>query len=150
MKNFLRKTGYKFQSFMTGRYGIDELWKVLLIAYVVLIIISNIVYSFSKVSYYALAVMSFVILIYALYRVFSKNIGARRAENAAWIKFRVKISSWFKLQKEKFTQRKTHKFVKCKNCKKTLRLPRHKGKINVNCPHCKTQFTVNTGKKPKQ
>ena len=43
--------------------------------------------------------------------------------------------------------KETHKFVKCKGCKKTLRLPRHKGKINVTCPHCHAQFVVNTGKK---
>ena len=123
MKDFFRKQAYKFQQFMIGRYGIDKLWSVLLIFFFVITLLAN---DFYKVS---------------------KNIEARRAENAKWLKFENSVKGFFKFQNDKFKQRKTHKFVKCKGCKKTLRLPRHKGKINVTCPHCHTQFVVNTGKK---
>ena len=130
MKEFFRKQGYKFQQFMVGRYGVDKLYRALLIFFFVFTILANLFYRVSKITYYAFEVMGFVLLVYAFFRVFSK-----------------KIKGFFKFQNDKFKQRKTHKFVKCKNCKKTLRLPRHKGKINVTCPHCHTQFVVNTGKK---
>lgn len=147
MKKFFDNILIKFRRFMTGRYGIDRLWSVLLIFYVITIIIANILYRFSKISYYAITVMGLVILGLAIFRVFSKNIEMRRSENQSWLRFEWKIKSSFKLTKDKFSQRKTHKFVKCPKCKKQLRLPKHKGKINVTCPHCKNNFIINTGKK---
>ncbi len=147
MKNWFRKQGYKFQQFMVGRYGIDQLMSALIIFYCLLILIANILYRFSKISYYAVSVMALVLLIFAIFRVFSKNIEDRRAENAKSLKLWQKNTGLFKFQNQKFKQRKTHKFVKCKKCKKTLRLPKHKGKINVTCPYCNNQFVINTGKK---
>lgn len=149
MKEFFRKQRYKFQQFMVGRYGVDKLYRALLIFFFVFTVLANLFYRVSKITYYAFEVMGFVLLVYAFFRVFSKNIEARRQENASWLQFWGKIKGFFKFQSDKFKQRKTHKFVKCKNCKKALRLPRHKGKINVTCPHCHTQFVVNTGKKAK-
>lgn len=147
MKNFLQKLAYKIQKFMIGRYGIDQLWRALLIFYLISIVITNIVYRFSKVAYIALSICSLVIIAFAIFRVFSKNIEMRRNENRNWLKFTNKIKQKFKFEKDKWSQRKTHKFVKCSKCKKVLRLPKHKGKINVDCPHCHNTFIVNTGKK---
>lgn len=147
MKKFFYNLSSKFQKFMIGRYGPDSLFKALLVFYLIGIIISNIVYRFSKISYYALWFLTLSIVVFAIFRVFSKNIEARRSENQSWLKLAGKFTDSFRMTKTKFQQRKTHKFVKCKQCKKTLRLPKHKGKISVTCPHCKNQFTVNTGKK---
>lgn len=147
MKNFFIKMGYKIQRFMVGRYGIDQLWRWLIIFYFIALVLANIAYRFSHIAYWALFVLATAIVAFALYRVFSKNIEARRSENESWLKFSGNIRQKFLFQKNKFKQRKTHKFVKCKKCKKVLRLPKHKGKINVTCPHCKNTFIVNTGKK---
>lgn len=147
MKNFFIKMGYKIQRFMVGRYGIDQLWRWLIIFYFIALVLANIAYRFSHIAYWALFVLATAIVFFALYRVFSKNIEARRSENESWLKFSGNIRQKFLFQKNKFKQRKTHKFVKCKKCKKVLRLPKHKGKINVTCPHCKNTFIVNTGKK---
>ncbi|MGN0522306.1 MAG: hypothetical protein ACI4IQ_06675 [Eubacterium sp.] len=150
MKKFFYNLSMKFQKFMTGRYGMDQLFRALLIFYLIIIIIANIVYRYSKISYTALWIMSLVLIIFAFFRVFSKNIEARRSENATWLKFTWKFKQSARLTKDKLKQRKTHKFIKCKKCKKVLRLPKHKGKINVSCPHCHSQFIVNTGKKKTQ
>ncbi len=147
MKNFLSNLGYKIQRFMIGRYGADQLWRALMIFYLLAIVITNIVYRFSKIAYYSLSVLSLAIIIFAVFRVFSKNIEARRKENQEWLKITGGIRQKFIFAKERNKQKKTHKFVKCKKCKKVLRLPKNKGKLNVSCPHCKNQFVVNTGKK---
>ncbi len=147
MKTFFTNLAYKFQRFMTGRYGIDKLWSALLIFYLISVIIANIVYRYSKISYIAFLLLSTAIFIFALFRVFSKNIEMRRSENESWLRFTGKIKKELTYQKDKWNQRKTHKFIKCRKCKKILRLPKHKGKINVTCPHCKNQFIINTGKK---
>lgn len=146
-KEFFRKQGYKLQSFMAGRYGVDSLWKALIVMYIIVVVLANIVYRFSRLSYYALTVMSLALLIYALFRAFSRNIDARRAENAQWLGLCGRAKAFFRLQSDKLKQRKTHKFVKCSECKRTLRLPRYKGQLMVTCPHCKNQFKVNTGKR---
>ena len=39
MKEFFRKQGYKFQQFMVGRYGVDKLYRALLIFFFVFKII---------------------------------------------------------------------------------------------------------------
>lgn len=150
MKRFFTNLGLKIQRFMIGRYGVDNLWRALLIFYLISIIITNIVYRFSKLAYYSLTVLSLAIVVFAIFRVFSKNIEARRRENAQWLKFTGTVKQKFTQQKNINKQRKTHKFVKCKQCKKTLRLPKNKGKLNVKCPHCNNQFIVNTGKKISQ
>lgn len=147
MKNFFIKMGYKIQRFMTGRYGIDQLWRWLIVFYFIALVLANIAYRFSHIAYWALFVLATAIVVFALYRVFSKNIEARRSENESWLRFTGIIRQKFLFQKNKFKQRKTHKFVKCKKCKKVLRLPKHKGKINVTCPHCHNTFIVSTGKK---
>ena len=132
---------------MIGRYGADQLWRALMIFYLLAIVITNIVYRFSKIAYYSLSVLSLAIIIFAVFRVFSKNIEARRKENQEWLKITGGIRQKFIFAKERNKKKKTHKFVKCKQCKKVLRLPKNKGKLNVSCPHCKNQFVVNTGKK---
>ncbi len=147
MKKFFYNAAMKFQRFMTGRYGTDSLFKALLIFYLIIIVISNIVYRYSKVSYTALWIMGLAVIIFAFFRVFSKNIQMRRSENESWLKLTQKLKQSTALTKDKIKQRKTHKFVKCSKCKKTLRIPRHKGKVNVTCPHCRNQFLVSTGKK---
>lgn len=147
MKEFFTKLAYKFQRFMIGRYGIDRLWRALIVFYFIALILANIAYRFSHIAYWALFVLATAIVVFAVFRVFSKNIEARRSENESWLRITGNIRQKTMFQKNKFKQRKTHKFVKCKSCKKILRLPKHKGKINVTCPHCHNTFIVNTGKK---
>ena len=94
---------------MIGRYGIDKLWSVLLIFFFVITLLANAFYKVSKITYYAIEIMAFVLVVFAIFRVFSKNIEARRAENAKWLKFENSVKSFFKFQNDKFKQRKTHK-----------------------------------------
>lgn len=147
MKNFFTRLGYKFRNFMIGRYGVDNLWRALIIFYLIAVILANFLYRYSKIAYIAIFILSLALLIFAVFRVFSKNIEARRSENASWLRFTGKIKQNANFEKTKWQHRKTHKFVKCSKCKKILRLPKHKGKINVHCPHCGNQFIINTGKK---
>lgn len=78
---------------------------------------------------------------YALFRMFSRNVYARQRENQAFLAFFRKIRSFFKLQKQKWTDR-DHAYRKCPSCKSQLRLPKKKGKHTVRCPKCRTEFDV--------
>ena len=62
---------------MIGRYGIDKLWSVLLIFFFVITLLANAFYKVSKITYYAIEIMAFVLVVFAIFRVFSKNRGSQ-------------------------------------------------------------------------
>jgi ribosomal protein L37AE/L43A len=76
--------------------------------------------------------------------MFSKNIPARSRENAVFMKIWYRIKNLFFKEKVKFQNKKTHKFFKCPGCRKTLRVPKGKGRIYITCPKCGERFTKKT------
>ena len=122
---------------MYGRYGTDTLSKVLLWVYLAFIVICSVVSFFVdsiwfSVFYY---VGTVAMIIWMFFRMFSRNIAARRREND-------KFCGFFKLRRNKFRDRKTHVYRKCRSCNAVLRLPKAKGKHFVVCPRCKNRFEV--------
>lgn len=79
---------------------------------------------------------------YAVFRFLSKNVYKRRLENEKFLRLTGKIKEFFRLQKRRFDDRKTHVYRTCPQCKKHLRLPKKKGSHNVCCPCCKNNFSV--------
>lgn len=131
-----------FQRVFAGRYGTDTLNYVLLILGVIILILSE--YWGSQL----FMTVAIAVIFITYFRMFSRNISARYAENQkfmAWISpLRKFYQKKFSNNVAKFENRKTHKFVKCQNCKTTLRLPKGKGKIKVTCPKCKHSFVTKT------
>ena len=127
----------KLYRFMYGRNGYDTLSKTLLWVYLAVFITYAVVSFFvdSVLLYVAYMILSLWIVIYILFRVMSRNIAKRRAENQRFCDF-------FKLKRNKWKDRKTHVYRKCPSCKAVLRLPKAKGKHSVVCPRCKDRFTV--------
>lgn len=123
----------RFNRFMIGRYGMDELGKFLNYASIAVIFICAIF--LPKATAFGLA-----LIIINYFRVFSKNINARSNENSMYLRKRNKLLGWFSSQKKRFDQRKTHRFYKCPSCKKTIRVPKGKGKIEITCPVCNGSF----------
>lgn len=132
--NFLRK-------FMYGRYGADQLSMALLIFSIILMLAMQIIYIFTGI--YWLTFIDWLPIAWALFRMLSRNIQKRRIENEKFLRIWSPIKSKIKFQKEKFTNRKTYKYLKCPSCRTNLRVPRLGGKkISVNCNKCKTEFTT--------
>lgn len=143
MKNFFTNLAIKFQRFMVGRYGPDQLYKGLLWIYLAALFITAIIGRFTnRWVYYVLSLLCLGILIFAMVRVFSKNIEKRRAENLKWLKFENAVKKKFRLLKDRWKFRKTHVFRKCPKCKAVLRLKRKKGTHSLVCPHCKESFKI--------
>ena len=132
--------------FLYGRYGADELYNALFLIEIILLFISSILSvlghnrpALSTVSVILYAV-AFVLLIWAIFRFFSRNIEKRRRENTAWLKFKSKF-----VKKRKPTlppDTPTHIFRACPKCRSVLRLPRQAGKHTVKCPRCGASFGV--------
>ena len=127
----------KLIRFMQGRYGVDQLSKFLLILGLVVVVISALFNSRVSLILY---ILGWVLVIYCYFRVFSRNIPKRYAENQAFLEKTYKIRMFFQKQKNIWQQRKTHHIYTCPSCKQKIRIPKGKGKIEVRCPKCGATF----------
>ena len=123
---------------MVGRYGPDHLFIALFAVSVVLGIVSKI-WILSP-----LILVSYGVLIYAMFRFLSRNITKRRAENDRFLRFWGPFKNKCKKKGAQFKDRKNYKFFSCPACKNTLRVPKGKGKIQITCPKCGERFIKKT------
>lgn len=164
---------YKFNQFMQGRYGMDELYYALLVFYLILLVLNMI---FRKLMIFGL--LAWVVLIFAFYRFFSRDIDRRRCENDKFMtlfgKVMGKLGNGYTPGSfgnfgnvgtnfgggnfgnvvnspksngpglmTKIREFPEKKYATCPNCKATLRLPRQRGKHTVRCPRCNNRFGIN-------
>ena len=124
----------KMMQFMQGRYGADQMGQMLSAVSMVFLIIS--LFSRNQ-AWFLLAVIG---IVYNYFRMFSKNISKRSAENQKYLKMtdgiRRKLASW----KSQLAQRKIYHIYRCPGCKQKIRVPRGHGKIEIRCPKCNTRF----------
>lgn len=128
----------KFTNFMYGRYGVDQLSRFMLVVTFVLCIISL----FVRTSLLSILIFALIILTY--YRMFSKNIYKRAAENEKYLHFIERFKGKTHRTTSGYTQnaeqKKYYKFFKCPGCSQKIRIPRGHGKIEIRCPKCNTKF----------
>ena len=136
----------KLARFLYGRYGADSLYNALFVFELILLFIGTVLNILGNVEP-ILAVISMIfyvaalgIMIFAMYRFFSRNILKRRRENEAWLRFRAKFRRKPKLCLPPDTA--DHIFRSCPYCRATLRLPREKGKHQAKCPRCGEKFGI--------
>lgn len=122
-----------FRKLMYGRYGSDQLSFFLLITYVVLILLSGLPHM-GFLSWVAL-----VVLLWDLFRMFSRRIDRRRAENARFLHMVEPAVRWVKMRRT-IHRDKEHRYFRCPSCGQYLRVPRGKGKITVSCRNCGASF----------
>ena len=134
----------KFQKFMYGRYGIDELYTFLFKVYLFLFII-NIFIRSSILTY-----LELFIIILMFYRFFSKKIYKRSAENVMFIKLKKKILKPFSNIKRNISD-SDHIYRICHKCKTTLKLPVpfKRGIKTIKCPKCHKSLKTLVLKKQK-
>ena len=136
--NFLQKLLYKTKMFMANRYGLDEFGLALMVLGLIISCVLSFLVPFPW--YY----LSYVVYFYAVFRMFSKNVSARRKENSRFMRFWTPIISWFKIRRIAFRERKSYKYFKCPSCGLNLRAPRKKGKIQITCQRCHQKFIKKT------
>lgn len=124
----------KFYQFMQGRYGADAFSRFL----------TGLVFVFLIISFFTpgnfLYLLSLLLLIYSYFRMFSKNIPKRYAENVLYMKYQNKVTAKFRSFTTGLKQRKTHHIYKCPSCHQKIRVPKGHGKIAIHCPKCNAEF----------
>ncbi len=143
----------RFARFLYGRYGSDQLYTALFISELICLFLGALlsvlgqihpVFTFISVTLYFLSIGLFI---WTIFRCFSRNIPARRRENEAYLRFKMRIKHPFKKAKSHHPQdTATHIFRTCRHCKANLRLPRQVGKHTVKCPRCGERFKVKVKK----
>ena len=121
------------QRFMYGRYGNDQLNLFFIVLYLVLYLL----FSFTK--FQILYWFAVVLIFFSLFRLFSKNLPRRRAENARFMKAVGPSIQWVRLR-HTMRKDKEHCYFKCPSCGQQLRVPRKKKKITVTCRGCGASF----------
>ncbi len=126
----------RYIKFMKDRYGVDELYKFLLLICFVLIVINTFI------SNNIIRLFEVLLIVIIFYRYMSKNIKLRKKENDKYLEIKDKIIKLFDYNKKKYKDRNTHMYKKCPKCKQKIRLPLKKGKHTVKCPNCGNKFDV--------
>ena len=124
----------RMNQFMMGRYGADELSKVLSTSCIVLLVVSL----FSRIN--LLYFLALALLVYSYYRMFSTNVTKRYEENQKYLTWRYKQTVKWNNEKKHWAQRHEYHFYKCPQCKQKVRVPRGKGRISITCPKCRNEF----------
>ena len=124
----------KLRRFMIGRYGTDGLNQFLSIASLVLLLIAIV----SRISLFTW--LSAAPLLLCCYRTFSRNISKRTEENYKFYTLKDRVDNKFRGLKEQWANRKVYHYYRCPQCRQKLRVPRGRGRIQISCPRCGTQF----------
>lgn len=129
----------KFNRFMQGRYGVDAFARFTMGVALVAIILSIFFRSGSRMGA-LLDTVELLVLLYTYYRMLSRDIQKRYQENEKYLAATAKIRQRFNREKSMMNQRKTHHIYSCPGCGQKIRIPRGKGKIEIECPKCHTKF----------
>ena len=120
-----RRIGDALRRFMYGRYGADQFGMALLVCGIVLMLLGTVLWQ-------PAVVLAYAVLIYYIFRVYSRNILQRRKENAWFLRLTAPVRD------------RQHRYYRCPGCRQSVRVPRGKGRIAITCPKCRRRFEKNT------
>lgn len=124
-----------FRNFMQGRRGTDDLGKFISLLALLFIILQIV---FRRAAFYYIAMG---LLIYQIFRSFSKNYVKREAENRKYIEIRDSI---FRRKKKNTGYQSAgtpgFRYFNCPGCGMKMRAPQGKGRIRVTCKTCGKKF----------
>lgn len=122
---------------MAGRNGNDPFNLFLLVTDIILLLLATI---FSKTIGRVLFPIVLLLLVYAYFRMLSRNVYKRQQENGKYLRLKYQVLSKLRLRKEQWAQRRDYKFFTCPACRTALRVPRGRGRIQIVCRKCGHSF----------
>ncbi len=128
----------KVMQFMQGRYGADQFSRFLIYLSLILLVIT--LFCRNNFIYY----IAVIVLFYSYFRMLSRNISRRYAENQKYLSLRYKVVGRFNWIRLRIKDSKTHRIFKCPSCSQKIRVPKGKGRISIKCPKCRIEFIKKT------
>lgn len=129
-RQFTAKLSALLRGFMSGRYGTDRLNMYILGAGLIASLLSVMiaVQPFNLIFW----ALSYVLMIWAIFRTLSRNTYKRYQENRKFLQVIDRLKD------------RQHRYFDCPKCRQMVRVPRGKGKIAITCPRCKEKFVKKT------
>ena len=129
------------KSILTGRNGPDALSMAASLSACFLLIVAMFV---GGVVSSVLWLLAFICLIFCYFRIFSRNVAKRRAENQRFLTRFAPLTQLKARYQEKKRQKNLYCFFKCPQCGTVLRVPKGKGRIRITCKCCGHVFERNS------
>lgn len=130
LRQFSSKLSALLRGFMAGRYGTDRLNMVILCAGLVASLLS--VWTKSRGLNLIFFLLSYGLMIWAIFRSLSRNTYKRYLENRKFLQLINRVKD------------RQNRYFDCPKCRQVVRVPRGKGKISITCPRCKEKFVRKT------
>lgn len=119
---------------MYGRYGTDRLGLFMLIV----VLLLDIIFTFT--GWGVLYILAFVLAAICVWRIFSRNISRRYAENQKFMQLTDPIVRAISSKISGLKDLRTHRHLRCPSCGQKIRVPKGRGKIQITCPKCRHEF----------
>lgn len=132
----------KIRQFMLGRYGMDEMNKILFLGGLLFFLLGKLRFPFG-ISLF-LTDAGLLSIVYGYVRMFSRNIQKRYDQNIKFLEKTKSIREFFSKKLWMLKQQKEYHIYKCPGCGQKIRIPRGKGKIQITCPKCRQSFIKNS------
>lgn len=126
----------RLSEWLRGRQGPDDL-AVFSVNLAIVIVLVNVFARTGWLGWVGLALVA-----YAMFRIQSRNLGARARENEAFLRALGPVRPWVQNPRAAWAELRAYKHVRCTSCRQRVRVPRGKGRLRVTCPRCKTKFEV--------
>ena len=130
LRQFSARLSAGLQNFMAGRYGTDKL-NMLILSVGLAVSLLSVFFRHPPVNL-LLVVLSYGLMIWAIWRTLSRNTYKRYQENRKF------------LQMVDRAKDRNNRYFDCPKCRQLVRVPRGKGKISITCPRCKEKFIRKT------
>ena len=124
--------------FMAGRYGSDKLNGFLMTLYLLLWLVSLFVRG--AVAGMVLYLLTVALVVLVFFRMLSRNIPRRQAENARFLRWWAGFAGWWRRQWHRLRDIRRWRYRRCPYCKAQLRLPIRRGRRTVTCSRCRSPF----------
>lgn len=128
----------KLAAWLRGRNGSDELATFVIVVALLLVLLNLFLQSL------IISIIALVLMVYAWWRMSSRNLEARENENGVFCEFIGPLRPWLRNPARAATEMRSYKHLKCPECGQRVRIPRGKGKIRVRCPKCQNKFEART------
>ena len=129
-RQFPARLSALLRGFMAGRYGTDKLNMVILSVGLAVSLLS-VFFRYPPVNL-LLVVLSYGLMIWAIWRTLSRNTYKRYQENRKFLQLVGRAKD------------RNNRYFDCPKCRQLVRLPRGKGKMSITCPWCQEKFIRKT------
>lgn len=131
---FMERLRAKLARFMQGRYGADQLNLTL----IVVAVVGSLIGSLLRLR--LIVLLTDALLIVVFYRMLSKDLGKRAAENTKYLQKTAGVRKSVQEFTNRYKNRKQFRYYTCPKCHARLRIPRGVGKVTITCRSCGEKF----------